>query len=242
MLHFSFKNCNKKGNNESESNCTPTTALRQMGGWKQLCTEINIAGCVMLTGRLSGRRVAYCNRITDTLGKGEALSFWISSTFRSAPCTAATAGLMYSGVKKKLKKNAFRTKCTHLQGDAHLQGTPTSHLRIRKIADHLLLTASIQKSRHQEVTSPGCYQQPSRLNSGFCLSSSRCQQLPRCFLSKRENVGVSVNKSSWMDKKENVFLKFSHEKKSKSHSWLVFIKFSLRCLVALFAWLPHWEP
>lgn len=161
------------GNNQSESNCTPTTALRQMGGWKQLCTEINIAGCVMLTGRLSGRGVAYCNRITDTLGKGEALSFWISPTFRSAPCTAATAGLMYSGVKKTTKKNACRTKCTHLQGDAHLQGTPTSHLRIRKTSDHLPLD-KIQKSRRQEVTSPGCYQQPSRLNSGFCLSSSRC--------------------------------------------------------------------
>lgn len=147
--------------------------------------------------------------------------------------------------------------------------------QIRKISDHLLLTASIQKSRHQEVTSPGCYRQPSRLNSGFCLSPSRCavwstdwtassrnshlknnhfkqlpttnwpgmrfpvrahvqkkkkntwrkqtgsqylscQQLPGCFLSKRENVGVSVNKSSWMDKKENVFLEFSHEKNRKA--------------------------
>lgn len=65
----------REGNNESESNGTPTTALRQMDGSKQLCTEINIAGCVVLTGRLSGRRVADCNRITGTLGKGEALSF-----------------------------------------------------------------------------------------------------------------------------------------------------------------------
>lgn len=75
-----------------------------MGSWKQLRFEINIASCIVLTGRLSGRRIAHCNRITDTLDLGKALSFSIRPTFKIAPCTAAAAGVMYEGVKGRKKK------------------------------------------------------------------------------------------------------------------------------------------
>lgn len=128
-----------------------------MGGWKQLRSEINIASCIVLTGRLSGRRVAHCNRITDTLNKGKALSFSISSTFRSALCTAAAAGVMYEGVEKNI---AFGTECTHQRGCKHLQGTPTSLLLIRMILDHLLTSAgSISRRLNPAGSTPGfiCY-------------------------------------------------------------------------------------
>lgn len=127
-----------------------------MGSWKQLRSEINIASCIVLTGRLSGRRVAYCNRITDTLDKGKALSFSISSTFRSAPCTAAAAGVMYDGErKKKCIQNRVHasTRLRTPSGDTNV--TPLDQKNLRSPAD-------ISRKHVQEA-------QPSRLHSGFYL-------------------------------------------------------------------------
>lgn len=192
--------------------------------------------------------------------------------------------VMYARVEKK--KNIFRTKCTHLQGDAHLQGKPRSLLQVRKISDHLLQASrgvDIRRKHLQDATSSpagstlalvchprvALYQTqlngikqkftlgkwsfqttnnnkliqnevsswtplPGMMQTGFQYQLScqhswdlSCQQLSWRFRSKWENMGVSINRSSWTDKKENVFLGFRH-------FWL-FLKFSLYCLVVLFA-------
>lgn len=115
-----------------------------MGSWKQLRFEINIASCIVLTGRLSGHHIVHCNRITDTLDTGEAPSFSIRPTFKIASCTAAAAGVMYEPVKKR----TYSEQSAHINNTTqHLQGTRSSHLQIRKILDHLLTSAGYTSRR-----------------------------------------------------------------------------------------------
>lgn len=160
---------------------------RQMGSWKQMRSEINIASGIVLTGRLSGRRVAHCNRITDTLDKGRALSFSISSTFRSDPCTAAAAGLMYKGVGTKCTQSRVHTTRPQTpSGDTSV--TPSDQKDLRS-------PAGISRKHLQEA-------QPSRLNSGLYFLPWCCAESSAdCHLHEK----LSTASSSNSRKKNNHF-------------------------------------
>lgn len=153
------------GGSKQWMNSTATTAPRQMGIWKQLRFEINIASYIVLTGRLRGRRIAHCNRITDTLDMGKALSFSIRPTFEIDPCTAAAAGVIYKGVKKERIQNRVHTStvlCTP-SGDTSVTSMYQKDLRS---------PADISRKHLQEA-------ETSRCNSGFYLHRIK-RWLSRC--------------------------------------------------------------